>query len=388
MSAVVWIIGGVVVVDLAIVAWFVTRELLERRRVRREVARLDELWTASAAPLLQLVRTSAGRSPGRGNAPVRFPTIARPILEQWPRARRVSFVAFTAALITLLVVVAVDTAVPLADRAATGGGTNQRPWTFEPGQNAGGTSSGSANGSSAPSPGAAVVAPPPWTEPGPEAATADAPGPGRVAAEPRSMDEIRLRWVRVPDAVGYLIERWEMPADASAGWNVIGSTEADATTYVDTGLESGTTYYYRVSAVAETGEPALSDVVSATTLPGPPDAPVIVAVTNGSSIKIEWGDVNDEAGYRIERASAEVGGGWEAIATVGQDVTLHVDGGLAKGTTYSYRVVATSGSGDSLPSNVVTVTAGAENGASSDPGSSSEEPAVEDGPESATPIAE
>ena len=53
-------------------------------------------------------------------------------------------------------------------------------------------------------------------------------------------------------------------------------------------------------------------------------------------------------------------------------------------------VVATSGSGDSLPSNVVTVTAGAENGASSesDPGSSSQEPATEDGAESATPIAE
>jgi Fibronectin type III domain len=394
MRTLVWVIGAVVLVDLTIVAWFVVHEVLGRRRARREIDHLDRLWrTPAAVPPLRLVHSSVG---GAGSSGIRTMTtgvsaIHPPLLAGRAGVQRGSLAALVGALVALVAVLTFDPGGPSPlVRAAPDGGDDGSAWTVD----ADGVSGGGTRQRASEPPGArsdTVTEAPPFlpVEPPPAGAAEGsgvAPAPDRVAAEPRSPDEIVIAWVPVADAAGYLIERWDAPADAAAGWTQIGTTEADATTFVDDGLEPGTTYYYRVSAVTEEGEPAPSDVVSATTLPGPPDAPVIVAATEGSSVKVEWGDVGVETGYRIERFDATET--WEAIATVGQDVTLYVDGGLEKGATYGYRVVATNGSGDSPASNVVTVTVGEDEGSSTDGGSASEEPSVDEGADASVPTAE
>jgi hypothetical protein len=54
-------------------------------------------------------------------------------------------------------------------------------------------------------------------------------------------------------------------------------------------------------------------------------------------------------------AYAFVGSGsWTLVAAVGANVTSYQNTGLSAGTTYSYRVIATSANGDSAPSNVAT----------------------------------
>lgn len=372
MRALVWIIGGVLVVDLTIVAWFAISEVLDRRRVRREIA-FDAPWRARAASQLRLVHSSAAVAMPPPRTEHALAMTDPPMLAMRPRASRASLGALVAALVALLVVLGLDMGVPLIDRAATDGRDAGVASTLGPDPGADRSTTGSPSDDPTSSTATAGAALPVREVDGDDAeAPGGAPAPDQVAADPRSPDEIVLAWVAVPDAVAYVIERWDDPPDASPDWTRIGRTGADATTYVDTGLEPATTYYYRVSAVTEEG-PAPSDVVSATTQPGPPAAPVLLASTNGNSVELQWDDVDGETGYSIERA-ADPGGEWTPIGTVGQDVVRYVDGGLETAAAYSYRVIATNETGGSAPSNVVTVTVGGSDGASSDGGSQSVEP--------------
>jgi hypothetical protein len=90
----------------------------------------------------------------------------------------------------------------------------------------------------------------------------------------------------------------------------------------------------------------------------PPDAPTGLVATTVSAVRIDlaWTDESDdETGFDVER-SVDGGGVWVVVANVGADVVLFADGGLAPGTTYSYRVRATNGNGASSPSNVAVAT--------------------------------
>src|SRR5262249_32580130 len=88
---------------------------------------------------------------------------------------------------------------------------------------------------------------------------------------------------------------------------------------------------------------------NATTLPFPPAAPSALTATalSSSSIQINWTDnANNETGFKIERKTG-AGGTYAQIATVGANVTIYTNTGLASATTYFYRVRATNSGGDS-----------------------------------------
>lgn len=88
----------------------------------------------------------------------------------------------------------------------------------------------------------------------------------------------------------------------------------------------------------------------------PPAAPSgLVAAASGTQIALSWTDnANNETGFRIERATG--GGAFAEIATTAANATTFTNTGLAAGTTYSYRVRATNGGGDSGYSNVASAT--------------------------------
>jgi hypothetical protein len=354
MGVLVWIVGGVFLVDLAVVVGYLLREIVDRRRERREIEDLNALWQAPTAPPVRPLRPSEDRPRVRGSGVVTLLPIVRPALAGRLRGGRMSLGALLLALTALIGVLAVGSDRPLLRGAATREGAAVPTWTSKLERPYAGTSDRAAED---PGPNAATGDDAPSLASNDPVVTAlpdDAPAPEAVAADPRSSDEIVLAWRRVEDASGYLVERWDAPSDALPGWVLIGRTEADSTSYVDTGLDPSTTYYYRISAATHDGT-APSDVVSATTLPGPPDAPVVTATAGQAAIELRWTDVGGETGYRIERA-ADPAGAWAVIGTVGQDVTIFVDGGLGDSATYSYRVVATSAAGDSAPSGIVTAT--------------------------------
>lgn len=183
--------------------------------------------------------------------------------------------------------------------------------------------------------------------------TSQPASPSVVTAVPVSATEIRVAWADVGNTTRYQVQR---SLGAPAGWVTIATTAPGVTTYRDSGLPPGTTYFYRVLAAGAAGVSEPSDVASSTTitLPSSPDTPIVMAASS-TEIDLSWTDVANESGFRIERSS-DGATGWVAIATTGQGVTFYGDAQLPPGTTYYYRVFATNAGGDSAPSEVASAT--------------------------------
>ena len=87
--------------------------------------------------------------------------------------------------------------------------------------------------------------------------------PTNLAASAVSSTQINLTWTGSSGATGYLIQQ---SLNGSTGWTQVGSTSGGtSTTFQQTGLSAGTTYYYRVLATLGTIDSAYSNVASATT---------------------------------------------------------------------------------------------------------------------------
>jgi RHS repeat-associated protein len=78
-----------------------------------------------------------------------------------------------------------------------------------------------------------------------------------------------------------------------------------------------------------------------------PPAPTGLTATAGgpSRVNLSWSDVPNETGFSVERSTD--GSTFTRVGQVGAHVTAYADTGLAGGTTYDYRVRATSAAGDS-----------------------------------------
>ena len=169
-----------------------------------------------------------------------------------------------------------------------------------------------------------------------------------------STSRIDVAWQDVAGESGYRVQR---SANGTTGWAQVGTTGADETAFSDTGLAAGTEYFYRVLATNGAGDSVPSAVASATTAVAVPSAPagVSAAAVSTSRIDVGWQDVAGESGYRVER-SANGTTGWAQVGTTAAGVVSFSDTGLAPRPTYWYRVLATNGAGDSVPSAVVNAT--------------------------------
>jgi hypothetical protein len=176
--------------------------------------------------------------------------------------------------------------------------------------------------------------------------------PSNLTARAASSSQVDLAWTDVQDETGFRVER---APDPSGGWSGVADIGQGTTSWTDAGLAPGTTYFYRVVATNAGGDSPASNVASATTSIDPASPTTVTAVASSpTQIDLEWTDVANETGYRVERADGF--GGWTTVATTGQDVTASSDTGLAPGTTYSYRVFATNAAGDSAASDVASAT--------------------------------
>ena len=180
--------------------------------------------------------------------------------------------------------------------------------------------------------------------------------PSNLNVQTVSHIRIDLAWAdNSANETGFKIER---KTGAGGAYAEILTTAANVVSCKDSTLNANTEYFYRVRAYNASGFSGYTNDASATTLPNPLAPPSNLAATVNSQTKITvtWTDnANNENGFRLER-KLSTAVSYTVIATLGANVTSHVDSGLTASTKYFYRVRAYNGNGNSTYSTAVSAT--------------------------------
>jgi fibronectin-binding autotransporter adhesin len=169
-----------------------------------------------------------------------------------------------------------------------------------------------------------------------------APGDGQVL----------LSWTASSDAASYAVLR-----STTSGSGYAEITNVATTSYTDTGVENGTTYFYVVRALNAAGASDDSNEASATPAAATavPAAPVdLVATPGDAQVSLSWSAAAGAASYTVRRSTTS-GSGYADIAT-GVTSPAYTDSGAANGTTYFYVVQAVNAVGASPDSNEASAT--------------------------------
>ena len=184
--------------------------------------------------------------------------------------------------------------------------------------------------------------------------------PSNLTATAVSSSQINLAWTSgSTNQDGFAIER----CTGTACTNFAEIARTAGTTYNNTGLSPNTSYSYRVRAFNGDGYSNYSNTANATTFDVPPAAPSGLTATGNKSgnspfVDLKWTDnSNNETNFVVERCT---GAGCTNFLPINSAVpansTTYHDTGVARRTTYVYRVKAHNAQGDSAYSNTATAT--------------------------------
>ena len=206
----------------------------------------------------------------------------------------------------------------------------------------------------------AVSTPAVATTPGSGATAPDAPT-GLTATG--SSGQVGLSWTAPAANGGAAISGYKVYRSTSSGTEALYKTLGNVTSYSDTGVTNGTTYYYKVTAVNAVGESTTSNEDSATpaasvTVPGAPGS--IAAARGNTQVTVSWSaPISDGGspitGYTVYRRIGTTGS-FSFLATTSGSVTTYTDTNLTNGTAYWYQVSATNIVGEGPQSTPATAT--------------------------------
>jgi fibronectin type 3 domain-containing protein len=181
--------------------------------------------------------------------------------------------------------------------------------------------------------------------------------PTNLMATAASATAVKLSWAdNSSTETGFNVER----SVDNITFTQIAQLGANATTFTDSGLSAGTTYFYRVRAYSTAGSSSYSNAAAVTT-PAPPSPPTNLKLTVDAArlTNLQWIDnsndessSNNETGFQVERSTD--GATFAVIVTTRANVTSYRDKKLKAGQRYYYRVCAVNAYGTSAYSNTVT----------------------------------
>jgi titin len=174
--------------------------------------------------------------------------------------------------------------------------------------------------------------------------------PTHLAAVTRSSSKIALLWDSCFGADFYKVFRSTSPDSAFA---LVAAPEFDS--LVDSGLASGTRYYYKVAAVNSKGASDSSSMATAATFAVPPSVPTTVTANaqSSTSIVIKWQPSAGATLYNVYRSTTSGGTFSEVGATATDSFT---NNNLTAATAYYYKVTAVDSAGESGFSTAATAT--------------------------------
>ena len=156
--------------------------------------------------------------------------------------------------------------------------------------------------------------------------------------------QVTLNWTAVSGATGYNVSR----SESTGGPYSELADGVTATTYTDTGLPDGQTWYYVVSAITPDRVGTNSAEAAAAAYATPPQRPGGLSATPGDAqVLLAWPPDTGATAFTVFRTTTS-GTNYKALAT--QPGTSYTDTTAANGTLYYYAVSASNPAGASLPS--------------------------------------
>lgn len=184
-----------------------------------------------------------------------------------------------------------------------------------------------------------------------DATTAPA-APQNLAGSPQSISSIRVTWTDAAnnEATFQLYQRsLTPPATTYTPFALIATLPANATSFVSSGLSSGTWYQYQLRACNRIG--CSTFTISNPVLLARPNAPTGLTATPVSTtqINLAWADAsNNETYFRLYRRRLDPPGVWSAWTEAARPTTNAVsysDTGLTPNTWYQYQIQACNTAG-------------------------------------------
>lgn len=182
------------------------------------------------------------------------------------------------------------------------------------------------------------------------------PAPVATAASVLAQTSFTANWNSAATATGY---RMDISTDNLFATFIPGYEDLDLGNILTksiTGLNTGTTYYYRIRSYNGTGTSSNSNSITAVTIPAAPVSTAAASVA-ATSFNANWNASAGATKYYLDIATDNIftsfAPGFNNL-DVG-NVTTYAAAGLSAGTTYYYRIRAFNGSGTSESSGSITV---------------------------------
>ena len=177
--------------------------------------------------------------------------------------------------------------------------------------------------------------------------------PKTLTAQAASGSQINLSWTDASsNETGFTVER----STDGIILTTIATLGANVVSYSNTGLTATTTYKYRVSSFITNVGATASVVATATTLSAPPAAPTTLAAPSvtASQVNLTWVDAStNETGFKIERCTGSTCTNFVEVAQTAANVKAFSSTGLARSTTYRFRILSFNAAGNSAYSAIV-----------------------------------